>query len=583
LRLAFFPYISVGEQSVPDANGKRTNTFLPSGGMDVKYGINDAFTLDATLVPDFSQVVSDNLTRNLSVFEQQLTENRPFFTEGTELFNKQNLLYTRRIGKRPTAYFDVQNKYGNDSIFAINKNPNVTRLYNALKLSGRTNSKLGIGIFNSIGAPMKADITNKITAENFSVETEPLANYNVIVLDQALKGQNYINFTNANTLRAGNAKDANVAGVQGQFFTKNQAYIFGFNLKNSAVFENGKIKSGNFINLNFEKAQGKLNWYANAQYFGKNFDQTDLGLQFDFNHLQQNLGISYRQNTPINKKLQFTRKYVNLNFLQNVQPFVFKTVELNAGMFWLFKNFWDVNIYINSKPFGDVNFYDVGGNNRLFYQPYVYFGSEGSSDSRKKLFAGYNVGYGNNFGNDWTYIDGNFVVRYNFTDQLSIRTSLNFTLNHAVVGNTFEPSPVSTPLVGYRHNNEYTWETSAKYNLNPNFSINARFRHYNSFLIYKQFYTIDDLGKWEDLPIAYSKNLDENFNLQNLDVFVNWIFKPGSRFVLSYKQWLNDQYIINSETDNSFVKNVTRIGEKPKAFVVSARVIWYLDYNRLKR
>jgi hypothetical protein len=101
-------------------------------------------------------------------------------------------------------------------------------------------------------------------------------------------------------------------------------------------------------------------------------------------------------------------------------------------------------------------------------------------------------------------------------------------------------------------------------------------------LIYKQFYDIDALGNWEGKEIPFVDGLDENFNLQNLDVFVNWIFKPGSRFVFSYKQWLNDQYIINSETDNSFMKNVTRIGEQPKAFLLSARVIWYLDYNKLK-
>jgi hypothetical protein len=32
-----------------------------NGGMDVKYGINQAFTLDMTLIPDFGQVQSDNL------------------------------------------------------------------------------------------------------------------------------------------------------------------------------------------------------------------------------------------------------------------------------------------------------------------------------------------------------------------------------------------------------------------------------------------------------------------------------------------------------------------------------------------
>ena len=56
--------------------------------MDVKYGINESFTLDMTLIPDFGQVGFDNQVLNLSPFEVQYDEKRPFFTEGTELFEK---------------------------------------------------------------------------------------------------------------------------------------------------------------------------------------------------------------------------------------------------------------------------------------------------------------------------------------------------------------------------------------------------------------------------------------------------------------------------------------------------------------
>ena len=48
------------------------------GGLDIKYGINDAFTLDAILVPDFGQTKFDNVVLNLGPFEQQFNENRPF-------------------------------------------------------------------------------------------------------------------------------------------------------------------------------------------------------------------------------------------------------------------------------------------------------------------------------------------------------------------------------------------------------------------------------------------------------------------------------------------------------------------------
>src|SRR5437764_5555272 len=106
LRLSFSPYLSGGIRTSPVTNGKATE-YLKSGGMDVKYGINESFTLDMTLIPDFAQVQSDNVILNLSPFEVKFDEYRPFFTEGTELFNKANLFYPRRIGATPQGNYSI--------------------------------------------------------------------------------------------------------------------------------------------------------------------------------------------------------------------------------------------------------------------------------------------------------------------------------------------------------------------------------------------------------------------------------------------------------------------------------------------
>jgi hypothetical protein len=61
------------------------------------------------------------------------------------------------------------------------------------------------------------------------------------------------------------------------------------------------------------------------------------------------------------------------------------------------------------------------------------------------------------------------------------------------------------------------------------------------------------------------------------------MFRPGSRIVLSYKQWLNDAYILNEQRDNSYYRNVSQIIRQPKAFELNARVIFFLDYNTLRK
>src|SRR5207253_3156999 len=142
----------------------------------------------------------------LSPFEQKFQENRPFFTEGTELFNKAGLFYSRRIGTIPSKYYDVESLRGT---YEVDKNPSVTQLYNAIKFSGRTKNKLGIGVFNAVTAPMQATVRNLVSGKDSTIETEPLTNYNLVVLDQALKGRSSITFTNASVIRNGDSRDAN--------------------------------------------------------------------------------------------------------------------------------------------------------------------------------------------------------------------------------------------------------------------------------------------------------------------------------------------------------------------------------------
>jgi hypothetical protein len=152
-RLFFIPYGSFYYQK---DEYQSDHTF--KGGLDIKYGINDAFTLDAILVPDFGQTKFDNAILNLEPFEQKLDENRPFFTEGTELFSKGNLFYSRRIGGFPSTDPTLEE---NEEITDYSS---TVDLLNAVKISGRTKKGLGIGFLNAITEKTYAGIKDKITS-----------------------------------------------------------------------------------------------------------------------------------------------------------------------------------------------------------------------------------------------------------------------------------------------------------------------------------------------------------------------------------------------------------------------------------
>jgi hypothetical protein len=204
VRLSFYPYSSA---EVDHFNGN-TLTNL-NAGLDFKYGISDAFTLDATLIPDFGQTAFDNVELNLTPFEQEFGENRAFFTEGTELFTKGNLFYSRRIGDSPIGFNAAQRERLNNEI--ILENPEEAALINALKVSGRTNNDLGIGFFNAITREEKAVYLDTLTGQTRSRVTEPFTNYNIVVLDQQFNQNSSITLINTNVTREGHFRDGNVS------------------------------------------------------------------------------------------------------------------------------------------------------------------------------------------------------------------------------------------------------------------------------------------------------------------------------------------------------------------------------------
>ena len=77
--LSVTPYAATQINTMPNSSGDVEANTNFSGGLDLKYGINEAFTLDMILIPDFSQVRSDIQVLNLSPFEVFFNEKQAIF------------------------------------------------------------------------------------------------------------------------------------------------------------------------------------------------------------------------------------------------------------------------------------------------------------------------------------------------------------------------------------------------------------------------------------------------------------------------------------------------------------------------
>ena len=582
LRLSFLPYVSGGVRVSPTGNGNVTE-LLKSGGMDVKYGISESFTLDMTLIPDFAQVQSDNLLLNTTPFEIKFEDYRPFFTEGTELFNKAGLFYSRRIGAAPSGAGDVLSRYGNSPDYKISKNPGITRLINATKFSGRTKSNLGIGVFNAITAPMYAKLTNLHTGADSGILTEPLSNYNIVVFDKALNNRSSISFTNTNVLRKNNSRNANVSSLDLSLFDKKNMYNFTWTGRYSAIWGNSRNKNGFTTTAGFGKVSGLIRYKALLNVEDNKYDPNDMGYLTNNNSVEYSGNIGYYALKP-------TKKFINQIYsvtLHNSHlyyPFKWAVFEMKASAFVLFKNFWDITAVFQSSPVWTNDYFvntAVYTGHFLKRSPYYYLGINGSTDSRKKLFFSYELGGAESPLPADPFWTSYFGLRYRFTDKFQLSTSMAVQQDRGNWGWAFMNNPDGSPVISRRNTKTNTGIISAQYGFTKRMNATIRLRHYWSALNNTNFYQLKPDGYWNEIPFINGKNI--GYNTFNIDMFYTWDFLLGSRITLAWKNALGNNAYIDPYINTSYLKNFGRALDNPHSNEVTVKIVYFLDYLKLKK
>ncbi len=587
VRLSFSPYVSTGMQHDPvSTNPTLYNTnYSLNGGMDVKYGINESFTLDMTLIPDFGQVQSDNVVLNLSAFETKFDEKRTFFTEGTELFHQGDpnfrdgtIFYSRRIGGRPTGYFYVDDSL--DDGEEIIKNPSESQLYNATKLTGRTNKGLGIGFFNAVTAPMYATIRNTETGETRKIQTAVLNNYNILVFDQSLKNNSHVSFTNTNVMREGASTDGNVSAINFNIKDKSNTYsVSGFanySQRYNQSFEKNPT-TGYYYTAIFSKISGNFQFdYFNAA-ISKDYNQRDLGIQNSKNEFSNFFGVKYLQ-TKAKGYLFSWDVYATANYTTRLEPITYQELQLNWGGNTQLKNFWYAGVYFSSKPTYYYDYYDPRVEGAKYTHGGYWFGGMYiNTDDRKRLALNVNLGYGESSYPDDPYREIKLNPVFRVNDHLRLSYDLFMSEDKGSFGYV-DVDSTGQIIYGLRLLHTVTNTFTAQYAFTSKMNVSLRARYYWSKVNFARFYNLN-----EDGTVDYSNftgNYDENFNAFNLDMIYNWEFAPGSRLSIAWKN--NIEQDDNFGHDNYF-SNFHKTFNTAQSNGLSAKLIYYLDYQYLKR
>ncbi|SFZ92120.1 Carbohydrate family 9 binding domain-like [Flaviramulus basaltis] len=591
-RLSFYPYAS---GLVSTFDGETKTDF--AAGLDVKYGITENITLDATLIPDFSQAGFDDVKLNLGPFEQQFTEQRQFFTEGVDLFNKGNLFYTRRIGDNPSRVPEI------DDDEKILNYPEKVQLLNAVKISGRTKKGLGIGFFNAITEKTsvnieKTETINENTPSEENIKTnrqaiiEPLANYNIMVLDQQFNKNSSVTLINTNVTRNGNFKDANVTGLLLDLVNKKNTYGAIGEIKMSSFNDIDNKENGYSAKFGVGKNSGKIRYSATYSYADENYDINDLGILFRNNYSNFSTDISYRIFEPTKAfNNMYMGAWFNYNQLANPNTitgantgFEFNATTKKLHAFGINAN-WNIgkqydyfeprngfNSYFISKDYAQTNLW-ISSNYNNFFAIDSNFGYARYFDNERE-----------NFNNYWYSIN----PRFKFNDKFLLVFGYSYDDYTAARGYINGQDVDGEIIFGQRELIETTASISGSYNFNSFNAITLSFRNYLSRVTYdNQVYNLQDNGTLQvsDTNTKYTIgedsdfNPDANFNTWNLDLSYTWQFAPGSQLTALYR---NQIFNLTNTSQDSYFKSLNNLFNQEKQNTFSLRLVYFIDYNDVK-
>ncbi len=615
-RIEFLPYV-LGkvrtyekEEGNPFADGTDPAASI---GLDGKIGIGSNFTVDYTINPDFGQVEADPSELNLTAFETYFEEKRPFFMEGRNIFemefDENQLFYSRRIGHAPT--FEPEAGTGE-----YVRKPDNTSILGALKLSGKTQKGLSVGIMESLTSKEYAEISSP--GDDYKMVSEPLTNYFVGRIQQDINKSNtiiggmltstyrdinhdYLNRINRSALTGGidfrhYLKDKtfyiDFKGLVSQVSGEPEA-ITALQQESSRYYQRPDAPhlnldttatslSGHGGALEFVKgANGKWRYGIGAHWASQGLELNDLGYQTIADQFWEGQMLGYVENTPRGIFRTYELSVAEVNYWNFGGEYLFSAFEFEAEA--LFANKWHFGADIGRQGKSlDVNLLRGG--------PGVYMHGETEQDYRistdQSRKVSFELGYENSFSDNKISRSHeiNPEINWKITPFLQLASELSFrksTTNLQYVNNE-ELEDQGRYLLGKLNRKTYEFTLRLNYAITPDFTIQYYGSPYITMGRYSAFKTLADqdtrdpgkvfhtftagelnydaVTRTYDLydgvnpdPELSFENPDFNFREFRSNLVARWEYRPGS---VVYLVWTHDRTssedISNSQLDYNF-------------------------------
>lgn len=538
----FLPYISAkynydGRNDNPYINNYK---FLPGAGMDMKIGISSNFTVDATINPDFGQVEADPAELNLTAFETFYAEKRPFFLEGSEIFNfsvqNNSLFYSRRIGAPPSYYPDIEdNEYYTS--------PETSTILGSAKITGRTADRFSVGVLETVtgnefgilyspgpdsienahqtqdilAAPLTSYFASRIKKE--SANTNTIAGFSFNGVERQLNpeylksemvrsaytgGMDLIQyFDHKNYYLSLSGMYSHLIGSQQAITNKQKSHVHRFQRSDAPhlLLDTSRTSlTGTLGFVEFAKNSGRFLFRVNALSASPQLNLNDIGYIPQTDYIEQESGIEYRQTKPG----RYLRDY-SIG-LEGTNRWTFGKERTWSNLLLDFasnlNNLWAIHAELE-HAFTSLDPRILRGGPALRQDGYTGGGFWIQTNSSKRFFAElYNFTYFNNKNNSYHKAQGG-NLNYNPVNKLKLKLEAQLERkNYAAEYFDDGLSDQNIYLVGRLYQNTLSVIARVEYYFRPEISL----QYYGN-----PFFSVVDYQNYRRVDQSQAKDLDERF------------------------------------------------------------------------
>ena len=602
-RLEIRPYIVATGRRRPESTG---SVYAPASavggnvGIDLKYGLSSAFTLDLTANPDFGQVEADPAVVNLTAFESFFPERRPFFVEGGGLFSQfvgPRLFYSRRIGRRPQGWSSPP-AGGTVEI------PEASTIVSAAKVTGKSAGGLGLGLLSAVTTSESGTMRDASDDVVGSERVQPWVHHFAGRIEQDYRdGQHTVGtmvtalnrFDGADELGLRRAAysmkvdgthkwQRNTYGLDwsigGSHIRGAEAVILGAQRSSFRYFQRPDADhlsvddtrtslNGYSILVNAGKNAGAWRYYGFAFRNSPGFDVTDLGFLFGpVDNQQAGGGIGYYQVTPVGPFRDF-RVGVDARSSWTTDRVRLATWFRPVFFEGNLRNNWGFNVNPMAFMVGQRSVNALRGGPSIrqntWHQSFVNV----FSDRRKPLSFSLGMRIGGRFGTPARWADTNVRATLRPTATLNVQLRVGYDSNRDpeqwITSRTIADS-TRYVLASIR---QRTLNTSVRldWTLSPNLSFQLYAQPFVSAGEYSSYLEVDDpeAERWEDrfhfygdeiacgdseceidrdsdgVPDASFARPDFNFRSLRMTSVLRWEYVPGSVLFVAWQHGRSDR------------------------------------------